>query len=333
LAQDVAFWLYTGYLSVTYFISLGKKRFSCGYFTQIHYFCKTGVFFKESSNTTVIITIADILLLLLSGIVGGFIGGYLGIGGSPVYVVVFQYFFMRIYGTQLSGEEVVQLTIANTVFSRTFASLAGCWKHLLNHNFYGKTVRTIAIPATIFSLLFTHLLANINYSQTAFSIVFIAMFMPLLYKMLADNSRKKVFNHPYRIKVTFLNLAGAVSGILTAVSGLGTGFVLIPMLNSLFNIKIRKVTSISLGVLFITSLAATFYYMLVYRVEVQLPYTYGGISLLLSVPVMVGSLVFSPLGVTVSQCHSPRTIRITFIVFCAIITLNELASLAVNLYK
>ncbi len=258
---------------------------------------------------------------------GGFIGGYLGIGGSPVYIVVFNYFLYRFYGGQLSGEEILQLTIANTVFSRTLASLAGCWKHYANHNFYTRTVVTIAIPATIFSLLFTHLLANSNYSKTTYSIIFIGMFMPLLYKMLVDDTHKKVFNHPYRIKLVFLNAAGVLSGILTALTGLGTGFVLIPLLNSLFNIKIRKVTSISLGVLFISSLFTTIYYMLFYQISTHLPYTFGGISLLLSIPVLVGSLVASPLGVTVSQYHAPKTIRIAFIVFCLLITLYQASSL------
>ncbi|OWY23049.1 sulfite exporter TauE/SafE family protein [Sphingobacteriales bacterium UPWRP_1] len=272
-------------------------------------------------------TISDILLLLLSGILGGFVGGYLGIGGSPVYIVFFSYFIHQFYGTQVSPEEAVQLTIANTVFARTFASLAGCWKHYVMHNFYTRTVVTIAIPATIFSLLFAWLMAKFHYSKTAFSLAFIAMFMPLIYKMLTDDAEKKVFNHPYRIKVVFLNLAGVVSGALTALSGLGTGFILIPLLNSLFNIKIRKVTSISLGVLFITSLFTSIYYALAYHIGANLPFTYGGISLLISMPVLVGSLVASPVGVKVSQQHSPRTIRIVFIVFCVLITFNELVSL------
>lgn len=267
------------------------------------------------------------MLLLVSGIVGGFVGGYLGIGGSPVYIVVFSYFINHFYGSQITAQEVVQLTIANTVFARTFASLAGCWKHYAMHNFYTRTVTTIAIPATIFSIFFAWLMAKFNYSKTAFSIAFIAMFLPLMYRMLTDDAEKKVFNHPYRIKVIFLNLAGAVSGALTALSGLGTGFVLIPLLNSLFNIKIRKVTSISLGVLFITSLFTSIYYALAYHVNAQLPLTFGGISLIISMPVLVGSLVASPLGVVVSQRHSPKTIRIAFLTFCIIITLNELISL------
>jgi len=245
--------------------------------------------------------------------------------------VVFNFFLLHFFGGQLSSEEVLQLTIANTVFARTLASLAGCWKHVVNHNFYTRTVITIAIPATLFSLFFTHILAKANYSKTVFSIVFIAMFIPLLYKMVIDDTHKKVFNHPYRIKVVFLNAAGALSGILTALSGLGTGFVLIPLLNSLFNIKIRKVTSISLGVLFITSLFTTIYYMLFYNVSTTLPYTFGGISMLLSLPVLVGSLVASPLGVAVSQYHTPKTIRITFIVFCLVITLHEAANLILSL--
>ncbi len=65
--------------------------------------------------------ILDGILLFLTGIIGGFLAGLLGIGGGPIYVVIFTEFIPKLYGALLSGPETVQLIIANTIFARMFA--------------------------------------------------------------------------------------------------------------------------------------------------------------------------------------------------------------------
>ena len=182
-----------------------------------------------------------------------------------------------------------------------FAALSGSFKQYRLGNFYPKTFATIGFPAAIVAVLSLMVLDKINYSKTHFSVVFILLFLPLLYKMLRDNPNKKIFSHPYHIKVFLLNLTGFISGLVSALAGFGGGFVVIPMLNSLFNIKIRKVISISLGVILISSVLITLYNLFFAQVSINIPYKMGTICFALSLPVIAGVLVAAPIGVIVSK--------------------------------
>lgn len=264
------------------------------------------------------------IVLLIAGAIGGFLAGLLGIGGGPIYAVILGEYVPMVYQTQVTESELIQMVIANTVFARMFAGCSGSWQQYKLNNFHLKPVLTIAAPAIIMSLTLSSILSKINYSKTTFSIIFILLFLPLLYKMITDNKEKKRFNQPYRIKVFFLNMVGFLSGSVTALAGLGGGFVVTPLLNALFNIKIRKVISISLGVVFIVSSSFTLFNLFIRSVETDIPWTVGLISLPLSLPMIVGVIAVAPLGVRTSKKLTPYRLRMIFIVFCIFIILKTL---------
>lgn len=261
--------------------------------------------------------------LLLGGLLGGFIGGLLGIGGAPIYLVVYWHIMPILYPS-IDDVTATQLVIANAVLVRTFAALSGCYSHYRNDNLYLDTVIAISIPATLVSLALIILLSHVHYTKTIFSICFILFFLPLLYQMFRADFSKKNFNQPNRIKVFYLNGIGVVCGLVTALTGLGAGFVVVPMLNNFFNIKLRKVASISLSVILLSSVFIVFYYLIFYRISVDLPYTIGALSLPLAIPVIIAGLISSPLGVAFARRLAPSQLRHTFIVFCILIIGHEI---------
>ncbi len=261
--------------------------------------------------------------MFVAGAVGGFLSGLLGIGGGPIYVSIFTYFVTKLSGGSVSSTDYVKIVLAHTSFSTMFAALSGCIKQYRLNNFYWRTSVAIAIPSIIASILMAELLVNIRYNKTAFSIIFILSLLPALYRMLVDNPNKKRFNHPRSIKRLMLNITGITAGSVSALTGLGGGFVIVPMLNSLFNIKIRKTTSISLGVIAMTSAALALYYMLRFNfLEVQLPYMLGAISFPLLVPVLLGVAIFAPFGVSFAKRLTPLKIRLTFSAVCLLVIAN-----------
>ncbi len=266
----------------------------------------------------------DLICLFGGGIIGGFLAGLLGIGGGPIYVVLFSIFIPKLYGGEITEAQTIQLIIANTVFARFFAALSGCWKHYRMNNLYLKTAIAIAIPAAMMSLIGISILSKMNYNKTFFSIIFILVFIPLLYRMIVDDKNKKNFNHPYRIKVLFLNMTGLISGTVTALAGLGGGFVVVPLLNSLFNIKIKKVVSISLSVISMVAFSVTVFYLSQYKVDINDPYIFGAISLSLCLPVIAGVMFAAPWGVKMSNQVSPYKLRVLFIAFCVFIIAKTL---------
>ncbi len=266
-------------------------------------------------------------MLVIAGAIGGFLAGLLGIGGGPVYALIFLEFIGILYGDKVSEAEKIVLVVSNTNFAKIFAGLAGCWQQYKLNNFYLRPVLNIALSGSIVAILLTWWLSTINYSEKAFTIIFILLFLPLLYRMFADNKERKNFNQPYRIKILYLHLVGILNGIVTALAGLGGGFVIVPLLNSLFNIKIRKVFSISLGAILVVSIFISIFNVLFFSIETPLPHLYGTISLALSMPVVVGVLIATPLGVKASRRLTPYSLRILFIIFSILIIAKNVFSL------
>ncbi len=237
----------------------------------------------------------------------------MGIGGGPIYVTIFTLFITQLTGGSLSSTDYVKIVLAHTSFCTLFAAFSGSYKQYKLNNFYWQTSVAIAIPSIIASVLMAEILSRISYNKTIFSMVFIASLLPALYKMLVDNPNKKRFNHPRGIKRLMLGLTGVTAGSVSALTGLGGGFVIVPLLNSLFNIKIRKTTSISLGVIAMTSSALALYYMLRFSFPmVDLPFMIGAVSFALLIPVLLGVAIAAPFGVSFAKKLTPFQIRFIF---------------------
>lgn len=219
----------------------------------------------------------------------------------------------------LTEDQQVKMVIANVGVVKIFAALFGLWKHYRNDNLHWPTTLSIAVPAVLIAVLLSWGLSYITYSKTVFQIIFILLLLPMLFRMIFDDKTKKRFNQPMNIKRFFLVAVGLISGSVSALAGLGGGVTVVPLLNSLFNIKIRKVISISLGVIFCVSVAMTIFYYLFYDFGAAVPYSSGAISWYLSLPLVLGVSIAAPLGVSVSNHLTPFTIRVLFACFCLVI--------------
>jgi len=261
----------------------------------------------------------DTIALFGTGLFGGFLAGLLGIGGSPIYVFAFTIFITQKFGDVLNSDEQVKMIIANTSFAKIFAALSGSIKHLRNNNFFWKPVLLISIPAIFIALATSYFLQGITYSKKTFSIIFIVLLIPLLLRLIIQkNEDTESFVDSGSVAFSY-SLLGGFAGLIAAVSGLGGGVLLVPVLNSFFRLKIKQVVSISLGVILLTAIAVTIYYWLFYDFSTLIPGTIGGISLELSLPMIIGVVLAAPIGVSFSTKLSPTTIRILFVGICLII--------------
>jgi len=94
---------------------------------------------------------------------------------------------------------------------------------------------------------------------------------------------------------------------------------MVPVLIYFLGYTINESISISLGVIFCTSVALSLYYWLAYSLPEEVPNTVGAISLGIGLPLVAGVLVAAPLGVKVSTALNPRTIKLLFVAICLII--------------
>ncbi|MGB0840072.1 MAG: sulfite exporter TauE/SafE family protein [Chitinophagales bacterium] len=271
--------------------------------------------------------IINIVVLLFAGLAGGFLAGLLGIGGGAIYAIILLQFAPELYEADLSQTQLVQLVVANTIFARFFAALSGCWKQYNMDNFHLPTSLALGIPATIITIGLIFILEQINYSKIMFQVVFILIFLPLLYRLFRNNDHTQRLRYEPHTKRYLLYILGIANGLITALAGFGGGMIMVPMLSALFNIKLHKIVSISLTVILIIAFFTTFFNLFFVQLPTTVPYTIGNISLVLSLPMIVGVTLAAPWGVSTSKKLSENTLRKLFIAFCLIMITKTICDL------
>lgn len=253
---------------------------------------------------------------------GGLLAGLLGIGGGIIYVFIFSFFLPGFANGPIDGHHLVSLLIANTVFALVFAGIAGSIKQYLAGNFFPKTILWIGIPGVVTSIITSMLISWSDiYSKEAFAILFAVIMIPVILRMLKPNqitAAKRWAKHPKNFALT-----GAIAGTVTALSGLGGGFIIVPVLNGLMGIPIKKTISISLGTIALVAFFFTFYNLFgIYYPQYNFPYSQGSIIFPMVVPAVAGVLLGAPQGVRLSHKLPNKWLRVTFVTFTIIVIIH-----------
>jgi uncharacterized protein len=260
--------------------------------------------------------LTDILILAAAGLGGGILAGMLGIGGGVVYVLIFSYYLQRMAPVPL-GKDMVQILVANSAFALIFAGLSGSIRQYLVRNFYPRFIFWLAVSGAISAVLTTLIIEYTGvYTPKEFAVVFSLLMVPIMARMVFQE-RFTTPGNTFPVSPYSLLITGFLAGAVMALSGLGGGFVIIPVLNGLFRVPIKKTVSISLA--FIAIVAAVFSLYNLFFVDYsqyQLPGTMGAIVFPLVLPVLAGVIMGAPLGVHIGHRLPNRVLRIIFVAFC-----------------
>jgi uncharacterized membrane protein YfcA len=263
----------------------------------------------------------DYILLFLLGIIGGLLAGLIGIGGGVLYILILPYLLI---GMGYPDAEIVQFTIANSLVGTMFAALSGNIALILKKEFYWKEVIIMGGFATVFSLVCLNLVVNTPfYQRDKFNLVVIGLLLFIAFKTL-KGTKKQSNLEIHQIENLKIGGVGALAGILSALSGLGGGVIIISALNLKFNVDMKKAKSISLGVIFISSFVMSISNMFESPVlEVKgnnIGYIVWPLALILSAGVVIGS----PLGVRFARKLSNRAISYIFVLFLVVVIIDKL---------
>jgi uncharacterized protein len=269
--------------------------------------------------------------LFVAGIVGGFIGGLLGIGGGIIYIVVIP---VALTGIGVPREEVVQYTIANSVFASFFSSFSANFILIRNKLFYVKEVLIMSSVGIVTSLLLLQYVVNTTwYSKETFNMVIVILLVYMLLKIISHTAtagNKNELMQEYTRADIKLGLAGLVGGSVSALSGLGGGIVIIPILHSIFRMDIKKASAISLGVIGITSFIMSIYSMLENTHTGFHYYSAGYIIFPVALSLTGGVVIASPLGVRASRNVSPQVLGYLFSLFLALIIIRKIVEITAS---
>jgi uncharacterized membrane protein YfcA len=261
------------------------------------------------------------LILLVTGLLGGFLAGLIGIGGGIIYVLVLPYLLMEM---GLSDSEVVQYTIANSIVGTMFAGLSGNITHIKRGEFYWKPVLIAGLVGAVFSILALKFVVNTDwYQKEVFNPLIIVIAVFIIYRTLNQVFFKKKLLEEKEPRKGFWSFLGFLGGGISSLSGLGGGIIIIPMLNNALNMSMRKAKSISLGIIFFTSLAITVNNLLHESVSI-IDYPRQGLIIIpMAVSLGIGVSIGSPIGVKISSNFSNRLISFIFVLFLIVVIIDK----------
>lgn len=264
-----------------------------------------------------------IAYMLAIGIMSGLLAGLLGVGGGLLLVPILEY-AARHYG--IDGEELVRYTLANSFFAIIFAGLASSFKHYRNANFFPAPVLLTALPAIVSALLVAQLITHFNwYRKEYFNLIFVLMLVYVLIRMLRSKKNAHDLTLPKRKFHYRLMMTGLITGVASALSGLGGGMAMIPLFTEYVRMPIKKATSVSIGVIPLMMLPVS----LVYGLSIPSSETgflqWGYIVLPFTLPLIVGIFIGAPMGVNWAQRMQGKMIKTIFAGLIVIIIIRYIA--------
>lgn len=262
----------------------------------------------------------EIIILILSGIIGGFIAGLLGLGGGIFYIIILPY-VLQWYG--ISQEHISGFIVANSLFGITFASATSLISEFKNLQHYWKESLFLGIPAVIASILTTYYIVHSEwYSIKVFSLFVVILMLYILIQLRIKRNR---INQDKRINILPAGISGCLSGIVSALSGLGGGIIIIPLLQLKFKQSVKKAKLISLVVIFLSSFFISIQNLISDTVIVEdINIQWGYILPIIVAPIILGVFIGSPIGVYFSNKTKDSYLNTFFSLFVFIVLIEKL---------
>ncbi len=264
------------------------------------------------------------LLLVIVGLFAGVMSGLLGVGGGTIFTPVLFFIFDR------SGVANPELwTIGTSLFCTFAASSGGSLKHLHQNSSFIRESLHVGVFGIIGTTLGKLIATSVWFSREEFLILIAVVMLYTGINFLIKSLRKPVPNAvPVEVDSPIRKRDGAVAGgaggFLAAMSGLGGGVLMVPIMNLFFKNTLRKSVSVSEFAIVMISLAGWIQYALrspntdlpvvpvSEAVDSVTPFAWGYVDFGACLPMVLGAFIGAGIGVWLHDRLNVRVIRFIF---------------------
>ncbi|MEN6351160.1 MAG: sulfite exporter TauE/SafE family protein [Syntrophomonas sp.] len=251
---------------------------------------------EMSGDGSTALTICRLLKLIAVGLLAGYFGGLLGIGGGIIMLPILTFWL----------DFPTTLAVGTTLFAVIFTGISGGYAHLARGNADIQStlyLGTFGVAGILLgSYLFTILASQIKILGLILGIFFIFPGIFMLWEALSKRSpfvnREK---RPEDVNKTGLATLGFTVGFLTGILGLGGGYLLVPGLTYLFGYPL----SLAVGTSLTTVVPLT-----IVGGSIKLLQQY--VMLQSSLSLATGTIIGAQIGAASIKLFKPSTLKIIF---------------------
>ena len=251
--------------------------------------------------------IFTVIILLLCGIIAGFLAGLFGIGGGVVMVPV-MFFLLYDLGYEDNAMAMAVATSAAVIFP---TAVAGTLKNYSEKQVALRPAIILGAGGVIGSMAGSSLSVLIPHQihVLAFSgfLIFMAFWM-------AVKQSRYLSESSVRMNDFILIILGICVGIGSGLFGIGGGIILTPVLTSVLGMNIHKSIGISLtAMVLISSGTVMSYIALGWGVDGLFPFSIGYVNILFALVLVITSVPAVRFGVKTGRTLSDRRLQALFI--------------------
>jgi len=272
--------------------------------------------------------ISDLIILIIGGCLGGFLAGLLGVGGGMIFIPFIQYMLSKF--SYIPDYEIVKFTLANSIGLVFLSGISGISRQIKLKIYSFKNSLYIGIPGAIAASLMNWAIQNGNwYVKSDFQKVFLLFLVLSILNMLFGKQNDVLDQNEIGKKTISKIILGLLAGTVVALSGLGGGIIMVPLIRYLLKKPIHEATSLSLSIVPLLSLIPVIQNLTAQNVphliqnNFNFPQT-GYIIWPFFIPLAIGAIFFSSFGQKTAQKVPVLWLRVIFAVLSTIILIKTL---------
>lgn len=242
--------------------------------------------------------------LIVLGALAAFFSGLLGIGGGIFYVPGLNEIFTR---TGILASVSMHLALGTSTSVNVFNAMINLSRHAKHQKINWGVVKSLMPSLVTGSFVGGYLAGHLPAQVLKILFALLLLFIGLRYTF----KQRAVDLKPVP-GTLFMLASGLVIGVIASVNGLGGGVIMVPFL-SRYNLQMREIVAISAACILPQSLFGALGYIISGWGNPELPaYTLGYVYWPAAIPLVIMSLIFAPIGVSLVHSLPQSTVRRIF---------------------
>ncbi|MBW9223408.1 sulfite exporter TauE/SafE family protein [Methanothermococcus sp. SCGC AD-155-E23] len=250
------------------------------------------------------------IILIVLGVVVGFISGLLGVGGGFILVPVFTTLFSL---TGLPPDTSIKMAVGTSLLTVFLTSIVSAYKHHLRGNTLWRCALVLGVFGIIGSLIGLKISMEYLSGEIHRRLFAILLILTSIYGIyLGERDLDKWRDIPSSLHYRKLPVIGILVGVVSTLFGIGGGILTVPLLVYLLRLPIRMAIGTSCAMMLLTSLPGIVGYMLQPFPLYQHLFNIGYVSLIFGSVVGLVAMVSSKYGALLAYKLRSKTLKNIF---------------------